>query len=468
MASSLQLKGKGSFGCVFKGLECDNDADIRKNIGEGYVTKAFKKDENGEKEIIEYTKLKQLFIKKKIMNPEKNFILNSERCLLQKKNDDFRSHGCDADVLISYEDGGDSLKDVLSLSDSWVGKRLYNVDQYIYEDNVKPDKLFYKNIFASLLNVLEGVHKLNSNQIYLFDLKPENIVYNAVKSKIIDLGSCKALDISTLDKDIKAVIRDSGGTPQYLAPEMYIISDDKGNVVYYPGIYRPNKLISLTVDNKILNLKFKNDMGSLINTETVVDSQPFDYYKTLDDRQRFVKNDMWAFGLILLEVLDLMREELEYLKGKETEYKEFYPMSEEDEYKKFQDIYKDPLDTTLLEELILNLLKLEVAERFDSKKALKLYKKWLILQKIIPETKSTIRSRGTNKETLRTKSAPSRLNVFGNDTIRRGTSLYTPREQDAGTRRKTRKTRKIRKNRTTKRKYINKHNKKINTRRKKH
>ena len=292
-----------------------------------------------------------------------------------------------------------------------------------------------------------------------------NLTSNGVGGREI---SGKALDISTLDKDIKAVIRDSGGTPQYLAPEMYIISDDKGNVVYYPGIYRPNKLISLTVDNKILNLKFKNDMGFLINTETVVDSQPFDYYKTLDDRQRFVKNDMWAFGLILLEVLDLMREELEYLKGKETEYKEFYPMSEEDEYKKFQDIYKDPLDTTLLEELILNLLKLEVADRFDSIKALKLYKQWLILQKIIPETKSTIRSRSTNKETLRTKSAPSRLNVFDKDTIRRGTSLYTPGEQDAGTRRKTRKTRKIRKNRTTKRKYINKHNKKINTRRKKH
>ena len=369
--ASPKFIAQGVNGCVYSGITCINDDNIRDPKIE-YITKVLN-IENGAKEFCEYKNLEKLlestgvkdidnyFIyKSNVCNPDPDIMIDNNKCK-QKP----------AYMYLSYENGGKDLEHILK-------ERSKEFGEYNYEEAktpkgptlkktfdfkgtcIKPLPEFYNNLFISFLNIFKGINILNSHGIYCFDLKPANIVYNEKTGmcKMIDLGSCTKPDLMS-EKDLKYLIENGAkGTIPYLPPEMKILPTSTGKVLYLKGFYN-FRLVELT--------KKKNEKElELTYHETSLDEINLDYYSNVgvetkeDNReillQRCKKMNIWILGIILLEIYDQIMDEM-----KKDDYKNGCRIGE----------------LELLMPLIKQLLALNIDERLDSTEALNAYEKWL-------------------------------------------------------------------------------------------
>jgi serine/threonine protein kinase len=184
--------GSGSFGTIKKAKNfkydrhTNNTLSNNESIFKIFNTKASMNARASgknylKKEYNKYNKLKlksidpeqKYFIgipyKYEILNKNSNYIKskNSIKNKLNKSNKT-KKYG------LKYLYGGKSLKQLL-------------INDY-------DDKL-YKDYLNKLQNIFEGVKKLHKNEIYHFDIKPDNIVYDGKVMRLIDFdGSIKFTD----------------------------------------------------------------------------------------------------------------------------------------------------------------------------------------------------------------------------------------------------------------------------------
>jgi serine/threonine protein kinase len=367
--ASPKFIAQGVNGCVYSGITCINDDDIRASKKQ-YITKVLN-IENGAKEYCEYKNLEKLlestgvkdidnyFIyKSSVCNPDPSIVIDEKKCK-QKP----------AYMYLSYENGGKDLETILEERSEEFGE--YNYEEvktpkgptskktFDFEGTcIKPLPEFYKNLFISFLNIFKGIDILNSHGIYCFDLKPANIVYNEKTGmcKMIDLGSCTKPDLMS-EKDLKYLIENGAkGTIPYLPPEMKILPTSTGKVLYLPGFY----------NFRLVELKKKDNQLELMYHETQLNTIDLEYYSNVgvenkeDNReillQRCKKMNIWILGVILLEIYDQIIDEM-----KKEDYKKGCRIGE----------------LELLMPLINQLLALNVDERLDSTQALSEYKEWL-------------------------------------------------------------------------------------------
>ena len=99
--------------------------------------------------------------------------------ITRKEEVSYKKCGRVEDGFIDYENGGSSLK-------------------YMLNKEINRDSVFYIKLFKGFSNILNAVKLLNTNNIYHFDIKPDNIVGDLTKNpptlRLIDLGDSKILD----------------------------------------------------------------------------------------------------------------------------------------------------------------------------------------------------------------------------------------------------------------------------------
>jgi serine/threonine protein kinase len=332
--SSPKEIARGRFGRVYKKWKCENDTKLKRELGDNYVTKKLIKDA-GLSEQKNYENINKIIreAKIKIENPEQYYILKQEECLYT------------ADPIhkyLSYANGGESLQSLLK-------NREEEVTDYRNDKSSTlpcPDSDFYKNIFLGLLNLVIGINLLNSNHIFIFDLKPGNIVYDGKVFKLIDLDSLRPV-LETLSQTDYSKLPLAGTIP-YLAPETniyYAIEDNSLSDIFKIDQEDPEFLKVLV---KKQNESLKTEIDTIIKPDFLKvkkEASPFD---------RVHKIDMWALGLILLEL-----------------YSNFY--SEQTQGIPLSTLKMD----NLFENIIKPLLKLNFNERLNSIKALRAYGDWV-------------------------------------------------------------------------------------------
>jgi serine/threonine protein kinase len=338
----LKLLAQGAHGCVFKGITCSNEKEFLPK-GTSYITKVLN-EKNGNDELKEYETLGKLFHSQGIKNSSDYFIDKSNKC---NPNSDpteaIKKTACKQKspyIYLSYEDGGNSLSKTLT--------------------NAEKNLSFYINLFNSLLNVFKGVNELNNKDLYIFDLKPDNIVYNTETNvlKMVDLGGVKLLQ-GDIDKDTETNILDltQGKTPSFLAPEM-LARESNGKVIYLSSSAFGGAEYVVLKENKdkTWSLELGKNLNKLKKKESsiILDEIKYDYYLSLPIKKRFEKNDIFALGIILLiiynDILDDYDEDEEFIS-------------------KVEDLFNH---------VIKPMMKLDVDKRVNSGDALKLYEEWLL------------------------------------------------------------------------------------------
>jgi serine/threonine protein kinase len=369
----LKKLGQGANGCVYNGIVCENDDKIKTKLGENYIVKVLDK-KKGSEEREEYIKLNKMM--DKIVNPGQYFIVDQEDCINPAFTRSFTEKvicskgarctinnpfmedcsalkGKDEFNYLTYENGGDSLSKLLK-----------------YDKGNLID--FYIPIFVSFLNVFKGVNELNKNDLFIFDLKPDNIVFNTETGvfKLIDLGGVKFFKRGVkLDEETETNIVDLklGQTPSFVAPEMLVkkFTNGKGENMETKLFYAaPNALgggpnfVILTKNSDGTKWILKTDARFLQYIDIGdIDTIDYDYYLNLSIRKQYEKNDIFALGIILLII--------------------YNDILEEQKYEPTIDITSLKLEE-LVETVIKPMLRLNIKDRVDSKKALKNYAKWLV------------------------------------------------------------------------------------------
>jgi serine/threonine protein kinase len=136
-----------------------------------------------------------------------------------------------------------------------------------------------------VLNLFEGVRKLNSKLIYHLDLSTDNVLLSHDKMKIIDFGRCFiAEDEKSFNASfIKTHFSKNGGNfgkPKYVAPEL---------------------LATIPGGEYMLAFKFGNELYTEcgVNKDYIMDLKTQINDGTLTLKECFEKADVWALGAIL-------------------------------------------------------------------------------------------------------------------------------------------------------------------------
>lgn len=265
--------GYGLEGCVYKPGFCKSN---HKHPERGYISKVFKTGKNKvDAEIQRYASLNLSAI-----DPEmKYFISEPEVCDLDptdsssfetaRKETDCK-HIPKAYYALNYIDGGQDLFVILSQIYD-----MYEVGQFL------PLTKWNEYLYA-FKNVFEGIKLLNENGIYHMDVKPDNIVFDNFHDpplfKLIDFG----LSHTDANPPIKTL-----GSFKYIPPEMYMFPR--------PGL--PD-----TYSQYYYFFNNKNASG-----ETTILEQPMvEYYEHLTDEEKYTKADVWALGMTLLDIHNII------------------------------------------------------------------------------------------------------------------------------------------------------------------
>jgi serine/threonine protein kinase len=366
MDSSIKFIAQGANGCVYKGMACDNDSEIRPP-NKDYITKVVAKGDEAS-ELKSYIRLNNIFRNAGIVKEVQNYvIIGADNCVVvpDNKYDDVIKGKClikSPYKFISQENAGS-----------------FNLTQKLKDSSVKHLANFYIKIFIGLENIFKGVHLLNSNDIYIFDLKSDNIVYNEKTHlcKIIDIESFEHFDTTTPREVIHNKIGGlKGVTVKYLSPELlyrnlqdFITGATTATLIYAGEAGLGNPYIKFIKDDDKKTIEFKN---AYIGT----DKTTFDYYLTLDLYKRFIKNDIWALGIILLEIVLQINEELDNIDDDDEAF-------DDNEMDKFT-----AMDIQSLVNLIRSMMKLNIDARIDSTAALMEYTRWVDKIRILAPHKS--------------------------------------------------------------------------------
>jgi len=131
------------------------------------------------------------------------------------------------------------------------------VDGYSLEEYFRLTYVVFKNISEKCLakfayHILKGIDFLHSHGVAHNDIKPDNIIFNQSQLKLIDLGFGCVLDNKKYVNPLSCSTSAFSGTVYYISPELY-------------ELY---------------------------------------YHKIEYDKEIFIKNDIWCFGLTLAELCD--------------------------------------------------------------------------------------------------------------------------------------------------------------------
>jgi hypothetical protein len=355
-SDTLELLGVGQNGCVYTGIKCKNDKYLTENLGEDYVTKVIDVI-NGEKEKEDYNNLNKLISS---LNPDdieefhKYFISGLENCDVNEKDKPDLIKNLKKCDPINKGQTNTAVK-LMFLSEPNGGSM--NLYDYIKTTLDISNESHLKNMFIALLDLFKAVDLLNRNDIYLFDLKSPNVTVSldddgSIRAvKIVDLASIKQvkkndtrkyqLNNDYKESDEKIVYIQ--GTPAYYAPEMFPLLSN------YMPIFPLNPYFEFTFTFKFNTyvLKSKNNNNAINNTISKTDYDKW--------HQNPRKNDVWALGVIMLEIYNKL-------------------------YKTNYELYE-----SLLVQVIQPMLLLDVTKRVDSAEALYKYRVWLNMSFVYTE-----------------------------------------------------------------------------------
>jgi tRNA A-37 threonylcarbamoyl transferase component Bud32 len=180
---SVELISKGSYGCVYKGIKCNERDKI-------------KKDEISKLQVINKFSAKEMRISEKIIRDIKDHkkyyapIINSCRANLMEIKEDIK----DCDVLDDEKDGF-ILNKMRYVGDKTLIKKLFDTKKN------SGDELFLRQYFNTYIKLFESIKKLNDIGIIHMDLKGNNVMYLRGKPIIIDFGLSLDKDRIKTDKE---------------------------------------------------------------------------------------------------------------------------------------------------------------------------------------------------------------------------------------------------------------------------
>ena len=247
-------KNSGTFGVV-QSVSCNNGINTKE--------KKFRNVNTATKEKIKYDELKLGEI-----DPEQNYFIRPKTCVKTRKN-----NISNLNKSIFYINGGNNLY-----------KLLNNIEEDA-ENNEKNYKII-KEYLLHFRNIIVGVTILHEKNIFHFDIKPQNIVYNGDKKSIkendkkmrlIDFGGSlkiedKTQHTITLNSALKLVGENASTTLSY-APVEFL-----GNIAKY----------------RLFIKKINNNKNNL----TEIKKQ--DYY--------IGSYDIWSLGMTLINIYETLQE----------------------------------------------------------------------------------------------------------------------------------------------------------------
>jgi serine/threonine protein kinase len=269
---------RGSFGCVIKpNIKCDGTFGKKNNITKFFFDKNEYISEKKNHEKIEKIDKKNVFIVKKINNckifltPEiKSKIINLNLCELTN----------DTVYQITYEYGGIDL---------------YNL---FYKKN---SILLKSNLFVFLqnfANIFEGLSKINKNNLFHFDIRINNILYDPIKNKfkIIDFGFLNNINKYNLFLNHKH--------PSYPNDINILTSIYYGNFYKDLNLYKLNTNILVSIlkkDIAIINLIYEKDKNPYFQKILVLINEIYNYFNI----DIFTNFDYTIFEKIYLKQIKL-------------------------------------------------------------------------------------------------------------------------------------------------------------------
>lgn len=339
---------KGTKGCVIPQTEeyrCSDTLDLSKP----YITK-IENNSDGINEIENYRKIdeiigdlnknNQFYIGHPIVCTTDSAIkkeLYLEKCRGESKD------GTDL-KFIDYINGGISLESIFEDDD----------------DDGKRDSDFYINLFKGLLNLFEAIKILNEKNVYHFDIKPQNIVFdNSVTPpllKLIDLGDSKYIPSPAEYKEEYNYI----GTTGFFPPEKF---GERGDIVFMLFVNSRGKENSEILgylrnadDNK------KDDWVLNLTGETYSKQE----YKELKQRnlEWYTKSDVWSFGATIFYILSQLEDDIntdKYNNKNEFNYRKLF----------------SAINMECVHALMRQMLMLDVEKRPSAAEAFELYKSCL-------------------------------------------------------------------------------------------
>lgn len=271
----------GSYGCVFKPhLKCENKQPKSKNtIGKIFYTEEDFEYERDVNEIVRNIDPLNKFTVLYLGECETNSSYSKEDRVDQCQ--EFDVTGRPVNQLI-YAYGGLSLMDYISINPG----------------NIKD----FTRIFKGLLNILEGLSKLESHGYVHQDIKPDNILIgsgvNSLKSNkmyIIDFGLLDAKDRVFIPSNFDMLKYNY----PYFPPEykMYIYKNDFNK--FYKE-YTNNFYFGFVINGKREFLFDK--FGEIGITDTVI-RDAYKSTKLNDIIKSPAKTDLYSFGIVVLMIL---------------------------------------------------------------------------------------------------------------------------------------------------------------------
>ena len=271
---------EGGFGCVYKpAFTCSNYI----NRPGAEISKVFKKTAELVKEQERYAKLKL----QQIPNNADYFVTKPKRCLVQSQRytqpcEDFLPHGATFDVL-NYLYGGQSLASILK-------DRAELVDA---------------NLLSALENIFVGVAKMNADMKYHLDIKPQNIVYDGKKFRLIDFGISKNLNVDAPENAFFKSHR-YGYWPVELTFVNYPMSKVKGR----PIPVDVEKILMEHLKTYFHAISVGSNLSEFVKLPKTSDDmrELLVYFSGLTTDQIYAKVDTWGLGMTLIDIHDAMPE----------------------------------------------------------------------------------------------------------------------------------------------------------------
>jgi serine/threonine protein kinase len=327
MDTSYTKLGEGSYACVVSpALTCN------KNNNNGEVSKVFTMDDDGVSFAMDLklnNQINSILLKNGLTRDDidSHFIIGHE-CILENTNELYTDSTKSDNIC--HKNIPKNIKKVINFKNGGVSLYEYYIKNEINDSNASFD-IFYL-LLNSLLNLFQGIDKLNRNGIYHMDLKPQNVL---------------------IDEDNIIRISDFGNT----LVESNITGDYKYEThIVSPG-YKPPELFTLVNGGLYMFTMYLNtsSVKNVKNIDTINNSEKFKKYFlsfNLTNKEKYEKVDVFSLGIMLMDLLGYFNH-----------------------YSDYNDITKNMFEKA--NELVDTLTKMNSRERPNSSEALALYNDFL-------------------------------------------------------------------------------------------